>query len=149
MAKKVVTIPDVKPITFEGHHVSADGELLVFRLRDRANNTGWIAVRWEDLGFVRQMIDLAGREARKARKNLGKSDDYTVSGPQTAQLVEGYQVSVYPEKKLKVLTLRTPTGFRCDFAIRTDLVDQLGRPMTEGIAEELTEDKLGQALKHH
>ena len=58
----------------------------------------------------------------------------------TAQLVSTFQVSEFPEQKLKILSLKSPAGFRCDFAIPTDALDQRGRLYPRAIAEELLSD---------
>jgi hypothetical protein len=56
-------IHDVKAISFEGHAVSADGELVIFTVRDKAGNSGHIAVDWLALSTTVQLI---GRGAEAA-----------------------------------------------------------------------------------
>jgi hypothetical protein len=133
-------IPDVKPITFERFYVSKDGELLIFELRDKSGNKGHISVNWLALTTTVQLIGRAAEAAAKIRKSLGKSDDYSPAPGLSAQVVSAFQVSEFPVEKMKLLTLQSPVGFRCDFAIPTDKPDQLGRSLPRAIAEELLRD---------
>jgi hypothetical protein len=134
-------ISDVKPITFERFDISADGELLIFEVCDKRGNKGHIAIDWLKLGITVQLLCRAAERGADARRTLGKSDDFMPKGDLTAQLVSGFQVSEYPDKKLKILSLQSPVGFRCDFAISTEMVDQRGRSLPRAIAEELLEDR--------
>jgi hypothetical protein len=129
---------DVKAISFEGYDVSSDGELVIFTVRDKAGTSGHIAVDWLALTTTIQLIGRGAERAAQARKQLGKSDDFTPVGGITAQVVSSFQVSEYPNG-LKILSLQSPTGFRCDFAI-PNTSDQLGRTMSRAIAEELLKD---------
>ena len=121
-----VNIPDVKAITFERFIVSTDGEQLVFMVRDRLGAQGHIAINWLALSNTVQMIHRAAEKGAEVRSALGKSDNFYPGPNLTAQIVSTFQVSEYPDEKLKILSLQSPTGFRADFAIRTDTPDQLG-----------------------
>jgi hypothetical protein len=133
-------IDDVKPVTFERFDVSADGELLIFQVRDKRGNNGHIAIDWLTLGLTSQFLSQAAEKGAQVRQSLGKSDDFTPKSDLKAQLVSGFQVSEYPDQKLKILTLQSPVGFRFDFAISTEVSDQRGRSMPRAIAEELLHD---------
>ncbi len=109
-------------------------------MRDKSGNVGHIAVDWLNLSPLVQLIGRAAEKASEIRRSLGKSDDFDGSSDLSAQIVSTFQVSEFPEQKLKVLSLQSPIGFRCDFAIPTDAVDQLGRSLPRAIAEELLED---------
>ena len=138
--RKQYKLDDVKPVTFERFLISDDGEKIVFEVRDKKNNTGHISVDWLGLSRAMHLFIKAAEDASKVRRTLGKSDDFDGSAGLTAQIVSGFQVSEIPEEKLKILTLQTATGFRCDFAIPTETLDQLGRRLPRAIAEELLED---------
>jgi hypothetical protein len=133
-----IQIHDVKAITFENFAVSSDGEMVVFTVRDITGIGGHIGLDWLTLSTTVQLIGRGAEAAAKARKQLGKSDDFNPVGGITAQVVSTFQVSEYPNG-LKILSLQSPTGFRCDFAI-PNATDQLGRAMTRAIAEELLRD---------
>lgn len=135
-----VQIPDVKAITFEGFNISTDGELLIFTLKDASGNKGHIAINWLSLTTTTQLINRAAEKAAETRASLGKSDSFYPGREMTAQLVSTFQVSEFPSHNLKVLSLQSPVGFRCDFAIPTNTKDQLGRPYPRAIAEELLRD---------
>ena len=139
-SKPPLQVHDVKPVTFEGHMVSSDGEQLVFILRDKIGNVGHIAVDWRNLGLTVQLIGRAAEAGARARQKLGKSDVFDGSGELTAQIVSTFQVSEIPERHLMILSLQSPTGFRSDFAIPTNTVDQRGRPYPRAIVEELLAD---------
>ena len=133
-------IEDVKPVTFERFMISDDGEKIIFEVHDKSGNAGHIAVDWLNLSITVQMIRRAAEKASEVRQSLGKSDDFDGSSELIAQIVSGFQVSEIPEENLKILTLKSTTGFRCDFAISTEMVDQRGRSFPRAIAEELLED---------
>ncbi len=133
-------IDNVKPVTFKRFIISDDGEKIIFEVHDKADKVGHIAVDWLDLGFTDQLIGRAAEAGAKARRALGKSDIFDGSSDLTAQLVSMFQVSEFPDQKLKILSLQSPIGFRCDFAIPTDAVDQRGRLYPRAIAEELLAD---------
>lgn len=139
MPKAAFAIPDVKPVKIENSIVSVDGELLVLVVKDKRGNTGHIALDWLDIGISCQLIARGAEKAAARRRELKKSDDF-IGGPIKAQLVKTFQVSDFPDQKLKVLSLQSLTGLRCDFAIRTDMVDQRGRSYPHAIAEELIGD---------
>ncbi len=132
-------IENVKSVTFESFAISDDGEQIVFEVRDKSSNAGHIAVDWLKLSLVVQLFGRAAENASEVRGSLGKSDDFDGSSV-SAQTVSGFQVSEYPAKNLKLLSLQSPVGFRCDFAIPTDTVDQRGRSLPRAIAEELLRD---------
>ena len=134
-------IENVKSVTFDHFVISDDGENIVFAVRDRPGNVGHIAVDWLHLSIVVQLFDQAAKKASEVRQSLGKSDKFDGSKKIIAQIVSTFQVSEIPDKHLKILTLRSPTGFRCDFAIPTNEVDQLGRSYPRAIAEELLADE--------
>ena len=140
-------LADVKAVTFDRCMVSDDGELLIFEVRDKRGNKGHIAVDWLKLGLTAQLLRNAAEKGAERRKSLGKSDDFVPREDLKAQLVTGFQVSEYPNEKLKVLTLQSPTGLRSDFAISTDMVDQRGRSMPRAIAEELLADQHQEKLR--
>jgi hypothetical protein len=140
MPNRQVVLKDVKPITFEHFVISADGDQVVIQVKDKAGGIGHIALNWLHLGIASQLIIRAAEDASKVRRLLGKDDIFTGGPGLSAQLVSTFQVSEYPDQKLKVLSLQNPVGFRCDFAIRTDMVDQRGRSMPRAIAEELLAD---------
>ena len=140
MAPRTEQVPDVKPISFERFNPSTDGELIVFEVRDKAGNKAHIAVDWLALTTTVQLFGRAAEAAAKVRKSLGKSDDYTPAPGLSAQVVSTFQVSEYPDHDLKVLSLQSPVGFRCDFAIPTKMTDQFGRSLPRAIAEELLRD---------
>ena len=133
-------IEDVKSVTFERYMISDDGEKIVFEVRDKPGNVGHIAVDWIKLSLIVQLIGRAAEKASEVRRSLGKSDDFDGLSELSVQIVSTFQVSEYPEKKLKVLSFQSPTGFRCDFAIPTETTDQRGRRFPRAIAEELLED---------
>lgn len=134
-------ISDVKPVTFEKFHVSDDGELVIFEIHDKAGNLGHIGVQWLQLSNLVQLIGRAAEKASEARRATGKEDWFDGSLPVDAQLVSAFQVSESPTKKLKLLSLHSPVGFRCDFAIPTDIQDERGRPFHRAIAEELLSEE--------
>jgi hypothetical protein len=133
-------IADVKPVTFQRFDISTDGETIVFELRQTGGGVGHIGIKWLDLSLAVQLIGQAAEKSSEVRRSLGKSDNFDGRGELTAQLVSTFQVSEYSDQKLKVLSLHSPIGFRCDFAIPTDAVDQRGRPYPRAIAEELLSD---------
>ena len=133
-------ISDVKPVTFERFFVQDDGERIIFEIRDKNGVTGHIAVDWRNLGLTAQLIGRAAEKGAEIRRTLDKSDIFDGSEALTAQLVSTFQVSEFPEQKLKILSLQSPAGFRCDFAIPTDALDQRGRLYPRAIAEELLAD---------
>ncbi len=130
-------ITDVKPVTFETFHISEDGEKVVFEVRDKAGNSGHIAIDWLKLSTMVQLIGRAAEKASEVRRAIGKQDLFDGSLPVDVQLVSKFQVSEFPAEKLKLLSLHSPTGFRCDFAIPTETHDELGRPFHRALAEEL------------
>ena len=142
-------IDNVKPVTFERFAISDDGEKIIFEVRDKSGNVGHISVDWLKLSLIVQMIGQAAKKAMEVRRSLGKSDDFDGSTGLDAQLVSRFQVSEYPDQKLKILSLHSPTGFRCDFAIPTETVDQRGRRFPRAIAEELLEDVSETRQKPH
>lgn len=143
MAKKPTnTMHNVKPITFENYLVSEDGEQVVFELHQKSGGIGHISVNWQHLSLVIQVITRAAEAAAKTRLALGKNDNFDGRSSLQAQLVSGFQVSEFPEEGLKVLSLQSPVGFRCDFAIPSEAVDQLGRSLAQGIAAELLTEPL-------
>lgn len=133
-------IDNVKPVTFERYMISNDGETIIFELHDKSGNVAHIAVDWLNLCLVVQLIGRAGEKASQVRSSLGKSDDFDGASGLSAQLVSRFQVSEYPEEKLKVLSLHS-AGLRCEFAIPTDKVDQRGRLFHHAIAEELLSEE--------
>lgn len=133
---KTDAIQDVKPVTFEKFMISEDGEQVVFEIRDRSGQSGHIAINWLNLAITVQLFGRAAEKASERRGSLGKSDLFDGSAI-TPQLVSTFQVSAYPTRNLKILSLHSPVGFRCDFAIPTNTVDQLGRAFPRAIAEEL------------
>lgn len=142
-------IKDVKPVTFESFKISADGEQVIFELCDKSGNTAYIAVEWLKLGLTVQLIGRAAEKALEARRSLGKSDLFDGSGELTPQLVSTFQVSEFPDQNIKLLSLHSPTGLRCDFAIPTDVTDQRGRHYPRAIAEELLADMNKSQQKPH
>lgn len=138
--KSTVAIKDVKPVTFENAHASVDGECVVFTVKDATGNTGHIAIKWLDLGLAAQMIARGAEKASAARTLLGKSSDFAPEPGLNAQLVKVFQVSEVPAKRLKILSLQSPTGFRCDFAIPLDARDQRDRSLLRAMSEELLSD---------
>jgi hypothetical protein len=133
-------IQDVKALSFQRFVISADGELLVFEVHDKAGNKANIAIDWLSLTTTVQLFGRAAEAAAKARKTLGKSDDYKPAPGLSAQVVSTFQVSEFPANDMKLLSLQSPVGFRCDFAISTKTTDQLGRSLPRAIAEELLRD---------
>jgi len=138
--KPTYEISDVKLITFERFLIQDDGERIIFEIKDRHGTVGHIAVDWLNLGLTVQLIGRAAEAGAEARRALDKSDMFDGSSDLTPQLVSTFQVSEFPDQNLKVLSLQSPTGFRCDFAIPTDTVDQRGRLYPRAIAEELLAD---------
>lgn len=139
MPKTPHVFQDVKAVTFESCFTSEDGELVIFAVRDRNGTKGTIALDWRDLGITCQLIARGTELATKRRRELKKSDRFT--GEQISpQLVDGFQVSELPDQKLKVLTLQSVAGLRCDFAIPMNKIDQRGRSLPRAIAEELLSD---------
>lgn len=138
--KPIQTLHDVKPVSFEQYHISEDGEQIVFTVHGKGGGVGHIAIDWLKLSLAIQLIQQAGEEAAEVRAHLGKSDDFAADEGCTAQLVKTFQVSELVDQNLKILSLQSPTGFRCDFAIPTDAVDQRGRSFPRAIAEELLSD---------
>ena len=138
--KTTYNLDNVKPVTFERFLISGDGEQIVFEVHDRSGNIGHIAVDWLRLSPTMHLFIRAAEEAAKVRQKLGKSDDFDASAGVTAQLVSAFQVSEFPDEKLKVLTLQSSAGFRCDFAVPTETLDQRGRRFPRAIAEELLQD---------
>ena len=137
-------LKDVNPVTFIRHMITDDGEKIVFEILDKAGATGHIAVDWLSLSLVVQLITRAAEEGAEIRKALGKPGDYHGSSDLTYQLVDTFQVSEVDDRKLgkaKILSLYSPTGFRCDFAIPFEMFDRLGRPFPRAIAEELLADE--------
>ena len=134
-------IADVKPVTFEQFSISDDGEMLIFEVHDKSGNVGHIGINWLHLSVMVQLIGRAAEKASEARHSMGKSDFFEGPSSITAQIVSGFQVSEFPEEKLKLLSLVSPTGFRCDFAIPTGMLDQRKRPLHLAIAEELVLDE--------
>src|SRR5579871_5134804 len=104
---------DVKAISFEGYNISTDGEMIVFTVRDRAGNSGHVALDWLALSTTVQLIGRGAEDAAAARKKLGKSDDFKSVAGLVMQAVSTFQVSQHPNG-LKILSLQSPTGFRCD-----------------------------------
>lgn len=133
-------IPNVKPVTFESYLISADGEQVIFEVKDRAGNKGHIALDWLKLSQTVQLIGRGAEEAASIRQKLGKADYLTDASGLSFQIVAGFQVSDYPALNAKLLSLQSPTGFRADFAIPTDNTDQLGRALPRALAEELLRD---------
>jgi hypothetical protein len=149
MAKPTQRVVNVKPVTFNTHLVSHDAEQIIFEVKDASGNIGHIAIPWPHVGFMLQVIYRAAEDAGKKRELLGKPAFFDGVTALTAQIVEGFQVSALPEKKMKVLSLKSPAGFRCDFAIPTDKLDLRGRPFPQGIAEELVAEPLERQQRPH
>ena len=141
-------ISDVKSVTFERFYISADAESMIFEVRSPAGTVGHISIEWSNLMTTKQLMERAAEKCAEARKTLGKSNLYEGKGL-TAQLVSGFQVSEIPANHLKVLSLQSPVGFRCDFAIPTNKPDQRGRSMDRAIAEELLLDQNAEARRPH
>lgn len=140
-------LKNVKPITFERFMISDDGESVIFELHDKSGNVGHITVKWLNLSIVAQMLGQVAEKAASVRNSLGKTDDFDGSSRLTAQLVSRFQVSELPDNNLKILSLQSPVGFRCDFAIPTDTVDQRGRSYPRAIAEELLAEAIENTQK--
>lgn len=121
--------------------VSEDGDRLVFELVDPNGKTAHIMIAREHAGTVAQLVARAADQAAKMRAQLGKSE-FHAGEAVTAQLVTGFQVSWYPDKQMKVLTLKSPPAFQFDFAVPTGVRDQANRPMHKGIAAELANDAM-------
>jgi hypothetical protein len=143
------TSPRSEAVTFERLVISSDGEMIVFEVRDGTGNVGHIGIDWLALSTTVQLIGRGAEEASKARRLLGKSDNFDSKKQVSAQLVPTFQVSDLSGQNLKILSLQSPVGFRCDFAIPTNKADQLGRPLHRATAEELLADTSSSRLQRH
>lgn len=144
---KPVQLNDVKAVKFVNYMPSADGELILIQVQDPRGTTGWVALPWSHVSEALQTINRAAEKCGARRKELGKSELWDGKQKVSAQLVKTFQVSEIPDQHLKVLSLASPTGFRCDFAIPTNAQDVLGRPMHRGIAEELLRDQAAERAR--
>lgn len=142
-----VPIPNVKNITFERFFPAADGESIIFEVKDARGTVAHISIAWAHLATALQVIDRASEKTAERRKDLGKANEWDGIEKIQAQIVKTFQVSEVTDQKLKILSLQSPTGLRCDFAIPMSSADQRGRPMHRAIAEELTADLAAEARR--
>ncbi len=146
MAERTYRISDVKPVTIENSAVSADGEGIIFTVKDPRGGTGHIMISWSHLPLALQVMTRGAEKCAEVRKTLGKSNHLDAS-VRAFQLVQTVQVSDIDKPPLKILSLQNPAGLRCDFAIPTNTVDQLGRSIPRAIAEELLRDDAAERKK--
>lgn len=140
------SLPNVMEVTFSAPMPSEDGELVILPIRDAAGNSATLAIRWSEVGTALQVLTRGIEKTGQRRKTLNKSELY--AGEKThPTLVETFQVSDFSQGRMKILSLTSVVGFRSDFALPTDKVDQLGRKFHEALAAELIEDST-QGLEH-
>ena len=126
----------VFPVTFTRALASDDGLSVLFEAFDGEQKTARFLVSWENLSMLAHMLNQAGVDAAEKRKMAGKSDEFTGVGQ--VQLVSGFRIREVPERKLKVLSLHSPSGLRTDFALSVEARDANGKAMTQAMAEGLT-----------
>jgi hypothetical protein len=126
----------VFPVTFTRALASDDGLSVLFEALDGEQKTARFLVSWENLSMLAHMLNQAGVDAAEKRKMAGKSDEFTGVGQ--VQLVSGFRIREVPERKLKVLSLHSPSGLRTDFALSIEARDANGKAMTQAMAEGLT-----------
>lgn len=113
---------------------------------DPRGGTGHIMISWSHLPLALQVMTRGAEKCAEVRKTLGKSNHLDAS-VRAFQLVQTVQVSDIDKPPLKILSLQNPAGLRCDFAIPTNTVDQLGRSIPRAIAEELLRDDAAERKK--
>lgn len=122
--------------------VSEDGDRLIFELVDSTGKTAHIMIAREHAGTVAQLVTRAVEQSAKTRAQLGKSELHSID-PNTAPVVASFEVTWYPDKHRKLLTLKSSSpAFEFDFAIPTNIRDQASRPMHKAIAAELANDAM-------
>jgi hypothetical protein len=126
----------VFPLTFRRAAANEDGQTVYFEVLDGSGKPAVIQVQWENLSALAHMLNQAGVDAAEKRKAAGGSDEFTGVG--TAQIVAGFRISNLPERKLKILSLMSPSGLRSDFALGVEAHDGRGRTLPAAIAEGLT-----------
>jgi hypothetical protein len=62
-------IHDVKAIKFESYKLSADGQMIVLMVKDRADNQGWIGLDWHDVPGALALIKRQRKPPRRFDKN--------------------------------------------------------------------------------
>jgi hypothetical protein len=129
-------VTSVRTITFNAFDVSHDGEALLFYVSNRRGEKDTLAIHWLQLAPTLQIMLRAAKAGAKKRKSLGKVDDLDVPAI-SPMVVAGIKVADVPDRKLKILVLKCPSGLRCDFALSSEKVDRLGRTVPEALAEEL------------
>ena len=132
--QKQQSIP-VIPLTFREAVASEDGKVVLFDVLDANNKANLVQVAWENLSRLAHLLNFAGVDAAEKRKSLGESDMFTGAG--TAQLVSGFSIRDVPEKKLRVLSLHSPSGLRSDFVLPLEGKDSSGRSLLKVLAENL------------
>ena len=125
----------VFPLAFTRAAASDDGETVLFDVLDAERKPARLQVPWQNLSQLAHMLNQAGVEAAEARKARGASNEF--QGVGMAQIVKGFRISNLPERKLKIVSLFSPTGLRADFALSTDSRDEKGRSFPLALSEEL------------
>jgi hypothetical protein len=123
-------IPDVKPVKLESYAPSADGEMIVLMVKDRAGNQGWIGLDWHDVSGALALIQQGSRAAKEVRAKLGKTDTLKENQTKTFFMVAGHEVGEHSQGALKILALHAANGLRFDFAMSADMPDPGGSAMT-------------------
>ena len=135
MSDKPSTAVPVHLLDFRRAVASDDGQAVLFEAADTAGKTIHIEVRWENLSLLAHMLNQAGVDAAQRREAAGISGEFTGVG--AAQIVSGFHISDAPDRKMKLLSLHSPSGLRCDFALGVEARDKEGRTLTNAIAEGL------------
>jgi hypothetical protein len=146
---QTVSIPDVKPVTVEGYHLSVDGEMIVLTVKDRAGNVGRIGLDWHDLPNALGVINKAAMAAKTVRTKLGKSDTIIEKETKKFFIVTGYEVG--DQGVFKLLALHIANGLRFDFALSRDAPDPGGADVSlpEAVGALLTGRTLRRRSRTH
>jgi hypothetical protein len=125
----------VFPLTFSRAAASDDGQTVFFEVLDNEQKPARLQVHWQNLSTLAHMLNQAGVDAAERRKAKGDSSEF--QGVGMAQIVKGFRVATVPERKLKIVSLFSPSGLRADFALSLDSRDNQGRSFPQALSEEL------------
>lgn len=125
----------VFPLSFRRAAASEDGQSVYFEVLDGQNNPAQLQVPWQNLSQLAHLLNQAGVDAAEKRRARGEPNDF--QGVGMAQIVKGFRVATVPERKMKLVSLFSPSGMRADFALSLDARDSQGRTFPQALSEEL------------
>lgn len=123
------------PLTFTRAAASEDGQTVFFEVLDNEQKPARLQVAWQNLSQLAHMLNQAGVDAAETRRAKGDASEF--QGVGMAQIVKGFRVASVPERKLKIVSLFSPSGLRADYALSLDSRDNQGRNFPQALSEEL------------